>query len=64
MPRYRNPKTGVVVDIPAELAESMGVYVPMDSATQKAGKPTEPRDGETPTPTRRKSSTRRKPADD
>lgn len=65
MPRYRNPRTGVVVDIPAELAESIGIYVPVDSApAKKAEKPTRAEQDDAPEPARRKSPARRKPADD
>ena len=65
MPRYRNPKTGVVVDIPAELAESIGTYVPVDSAPAKKAEKTAPAEqDDAPKPVRRKSSTRTKRADD
>lgn len=63
MPRYRNPKTGVVVDIPAELAESMGIYIPIDSAPAEKS-PAKSEQDDKPNPTRRKSSTRRKLGDD
>lgn len=38
MPRYRNKVTGVVVDIPAELAEQIGTYEPVDQPAKQEGK--------------------------
>lgn len=39
MARYRNKVTGVVVDIPAELAEQIGSYEPVDKPSKPAKKP-------------------------
>ena len=35
MPRYRNTKTGVVVNIPEALAAAIGSYEPVDAAGAK-----------------------------
>lgn len=35
MPRYRNTKTGVVVNIPEALAASIGSYEPVDAPGAK-----------------------------
>jgi hypothetical protein len=48
MPRYRNPQTGVVVDIPESLAASIGTYEPVDApeprgATEDSKKPSQRR---------------------
>ena len=39
MPRYRNKTTGVVVDIPAELADQIGAYEPVDQPAKQEKKP-------------------------
>lgn len=39
MPRYRNKLTGVVVDIPAELAEEIGSYDPVTQPAKQEKKP-------------------------
>ena len=53
MPRYRNTQTGVVVDIPAELAASIGSFEPVERSARKESddKPKEAK-----TATRRRSS--------
>lgn len=38
MARYRNKLTGVVVDIPAELAEQIGNYEPVKQPAKQEGK--------------------------
>ena len=38
MPRYRNKTTGVVVDIPAELADQIGAYEPVDQPAKQEKK--------------------------
>ena len=38
MARYRNKLTGVVVDIPAELAEQIGVYEPVTQPAKQEKK--------------------------
>jgi hypothetical protein len=35
MPKYRNTRTGVVVDIPESLAASIGTYKPVDAPEAK-----------------------------
>ena len=35
MPKYRNTKTGVVVNIPESLAASIGSYEPVDAPKPK-----------------------------
>ena len=35
MPKYRNTKTGVVVNIPEALAASIGTYKPVDGPEPK-----------------------------
>lgn len=39
MARYRNKITGVVVDIPAELAEQIGSYEPVIQPAKQEKKP-------------------------
>lgn len=38
MARYRNKLTGVVVNIPAELADQIGSYEPVDQSAKQEGK--------------------------
>lgn len=39
MPKYRNTKTGVVVDIPADLAARIGFYEPVEQPVKREKKP-------------------------
>lgn len=41
MARYRNKTTGVVVDIPVELADQIGAYEPVDQPAKQEKKPQE-----------------------
>lgn len=39
MARYRNKTTGVVVDIPSDLADQIGSYEPVDQPVKQEKKP-------------------------